>query len=231
MGLGIHRSAAAGAAVADGVEPAKHDVLEKSVGDMTASLFRLDYPDGLVSRDLTGLVRVVFKHEGGERITDKDTHVDRGARIFHARSTGAVQQDNLFRVVEDDFAGAGVRKNLFRDLGVHCTVYFDQLDGFFQRQRFAMVRVPPGHLLLIGVAGFVFVIGQKRPVPVDEKDQRRPQIAPPRFFVPGQAYVVVTPASVNVAVDEIEKGEPLFSAIAVICDRGLFDERYFHGES
>lgn len=78
--MGLHRAAAAGAAIADGVEAVEHRVLEEGVVYVTALILGAQDLYCLGRRDPAGAARMVFGDEAGEWLADDEADVERLAR-------------------------------------------------------------------------------------------------------------------------------------------------------
>ena len=77
----LHRTAAAGAAVADGVEAVEHGVLEKGVVNVTACVLRLQDFRRLSLADPACRLRVVLADHAGKRLTHDQAYVQGQAGV------------------------------------------------------------------------------------------------------------------------------------------------------
>jgi hypothetical protein len=104
--MSLHRSAAARAAVTDGVKTPQHRVLEKGVVHMTAPVLSLQDLYGLLGRDPTGTSGVMLADKTGERLTDDQTYIQRLTRAGPRGTTRTLQSHDVIGVLEHDVASA-----------------------------------------------------------------------------------------------------------------------------
>ena len=79
MSVRLNRPTAAGAAVADGVEPAEHRVLEKRVVDVAAVVLGCQDLNRLIRTDPARPVGLVLADKAGKRLADDEADVQRAA--------------------------------------------------------------------------------------------------------------------------------------------------------
>jgi len=75
MLMGLHRPAAAGAAVADGVEPPEHSILEECVVDVAALILGAQDFHGFLLRNPPRPPRMVFLNNAGKWVANDQAHV------------------------------------------------------------------------------------------------------------------------------------------------------------
>lgn len=112
--VGLHGTAAARAAIADGVEPAQHRIFEKGMTDVAALLLCAENLHCFALTDPTGASRVVFNHKAGKGLTDDEANVEGLAGIRSRGATGALKHDDVIRVLEHNVAGQGVGDYVFQ---------------------------------------------------------------------------------------------------------------------
>jgi hypothetical protein len=91
---------------------------------MAALVLRPQDLNSLFRGDPARAARVVFGHEAGERLAHDQADVQWQAGIGAGRAAGAVQDDKVIGILQDDVAGAGVGDDLFQvfDSMGSCTV-------------------------------------------------------------------------------------------------------------
>ncbi len=107
--MGIDGSAAAGAAVADGIEAVQHGILEKSMMHVAALFFSLHDGYSLLLGDPPGFVWMMFDNEAGKRLADDQADIFRLAWFFLGRPAGTFQNRNVIRVFQDNVPGPFIR--------------------------------------------------------------------------------------------------------------------------
>jgi len=95
MPMRAQRGAAARTAVADGVEPAEHRVLEERVVDVAAIVLGGQDRDRLVRTDPARPVGLVLADEAGKRFTDDQADVHRRARLCTRGAAGTHHGDDM----------------------------------------------------------------------------------------------------------------------------------------
>ncbi len=206
MALGLHGPAAAGAAVADGVEPAEHGLLEEGVVHVAPGVLLLEDAHGLFLGDGPGAAGIVLQDERGEGLAHDEADAHRLAVLFADHPAGAVQERDALGVLEHDVPGQGVGHHLLQIAQLHGPVHAHQPGGLVQGHGLAVVGVGPVRM--------GFVLGRKeRPVAGQEQDQgqeqERGEAAPAR----GDADVEIGPAGVGVAVEQLGPGQAFGAAL------------------
>ncbi len=197
MKPGLHRPAAAGAAIADGVEAAQHRILEESVVHVAAFVLGAQDLHRLFRRDPAGTVRVVLGDETGERLADNEADVERLAGIGARGAAGALQDHDVIGVLQHDVAGAGVGEYLLQVGQADLFLDGDQLLGCLQWHDLAVVSIGEGDG--IGTVGWP---GRKQP---GQPTHERPEDTGQRMLSGPDANVKVGPASIDVSVQPVKE--------------------------
>jgi hypothetical protein len=75
IAVGLHRAAAAGTAVADGIEATQHGVFEEGVMDVPTLVFGFQDLNRLIRIDPARALRVVFDYESCKRFADDQAYI------------------------------------------------------------------------------------------------------------------------------------------------------------
>ena len=139
--MSLHCTATTAATIADGVESPQHSIFEKRVVNVTAFMFGLKNGNGFTGGDPPGPVGMVFGDKPGKRFANDQTHVDRGAGLGAGHPTGAVKNNNMVRVLQNNVPRPRVRDNPFQIGQADRFFYGDQLFGILQRDHFTVICV------------------------------------------------------------------------------------------
>jgi hypothetical protein len=77
----LHRAAAAGATIADRIEPVQHRIFKKRMMDVPTFVFCRENINCLLLTDPPGALGMMFRYETGKRFADNETHIQWLARI------------------------------------------------------------------------------------------------------------------------------------------------------
>jgi hypothetical protein len=144
----LHRTTAAGTAVADGVKAAQHRILEKGMVHVTAIILRLQDRYGLFRRDPAGATRVMFADETGERFADNEAYVQWLAGIGASGTTRALERHDVVWMLQHDVPGARVWYDAFQIFKPNVLLNRDQLGGRVQGHDLAVIPIRPGAVLV-----------------------------------------------------------------------------------
>lgn len=147
--MGIDGTAAAGAAVADGVEAVQHGIFEKGVMHVAAFFFSLHDGDCLLLADPPGLVRMMLHNKTGKGFAYDQADILRLAGFFLRRPAGAFQNCNMIRVFQDDVPCPFVGNDLFQVGHVEGFVDSYEFAGLVKRHDFAVVSIGKGDFCFI----------------------------------------------------------------------------------
>ena len=75
IALGLHSSAAAGAAVTNGIEASKHGVFEEGVMNVPSLVFVFQNLNRLIRSDPAGALRVVFDYKTRKWFADNQAYI------------------------------------------------------------------------------------------------------------------------------------------------------------
>ena len=92
----LHRRAAAGAAVADGVKAPQHGLLEEGVVHVAARVLGLEDGHRLRAGDGARALRVVLEDEAGEGLADDQADVQWQAGVLARDAAGAIEHHQVF---------------------------------------------------------------------------------------------------------------------------------------
>ena len=217
VAVGLHRAAAARAAVADGVEPAEHRVLEEGVVHVAALVLGLRISTAssdVIRRDAVG---VVVADEAGKRFADDQADVQRQARICRAPARQGQSSATMWSgLLQHDVARRRVRDDLLQVTA--------RLDVSFRPGHEPGGRVQRDDLAVVGIGKSDSPFGTVG----HHDDSRRSPLGPAadetvhptdhrlgalcqRMLAGADADVKINPASIDITVQPIEErvaGEP-----------------------
>jgi len=139
--VGPQGPATTGAAVADGVKPAEHHVLEKGMVDVAPVMFRLENLLGFILGDPTAFIRMVRGDEPGKGLSHYQADAHRDAGIGAGGPTRAVQGQDMVWMPQYDFPGRGIRNDLFQVPEVDVSIHRHQFSGMVQVQHLAVIGI------------------------------------------------------------------------------------------
>jgi len=203
--VGVDGAAAAGAAVADGIETVKHRIFEECVVYVAPFFLGLHDGDGFRLTDSSCFIRVVFNNKSGKWFPDNQTDIERSTWIFMGCPAGALQHGNVIGVFQDDVPSPFVWNDLLKVRQIDRLVYCYEFAGLVKRHDFGVVAVGKGDFRLVTggrVAGINFCFREK----VCEKTEERCEDFCQRMEPLGNTDVEICPAAVNVSMDEIPEG-------------------------
>jgi hypothetical protein len=140
----LHGSATAGAAVANGVEPAQHRIFEKGVVHVAAFVLGLQNVYCFSLADPSGSPRVVLGDKAGKRLANDKANVQRLAGMGSRGPAGTLQDHDVIRMMQHNIAGASVGNNLLQVGQVDLPIYNYQAAGCCQRYDLSVVSIGKG---------------------------------------------------------------------------------------
>ena len=96
---------------------------------MAAVVLGLQDAHCLVGRDPAGALGVVLDDKAGKGLTNDEAHIQRQARVVARHATGAVQDNNVVRVLKHNVTGQGVGNGLVQVGQSDVLIDGDQLGG------------------------------------------------------------------------------------------------------
>ena len=126
-----HCTAAAGTAIADGIETPQHGIFEEGVVNMPTHLFSAQDFYCLVRIYPPRAVWVVVTNETGKGFSDDQAHIQGLAGIFLRGAAGTVQGNYVVWVFKHDISGLAVRDDLLQVLQVDVLLDRNQLFSCF----------------------------------------------------------------------------------------------------
>jgi hypothetical protein len=200
--MGLHGSAAASAAVADGIEALQHSVLEEGMMDVTALVLGAENLHRLIRRNPARALGVMLGDEAGERFAYNKAHVKWFARIGANDPARAVEHDDVIWILEHDVTGSSIGNHLLQVPEADLLVHRDQLNYLIQRYGLTVVRI--GKCCPF-VNRLVASLGAEEP---EQPAGDGTQDASQAMLAGRHADVQIGPAGVHVAVHAVKPREP-----------------------
>ena len=137
--MGLHRSAAAFAAVADGVESASRSILKPGTVHMPPLVFGFDNSYGLFLADFAGIICLVLKYETSKRFSNCHTNIQRFTGILLAGPARTLHYGNMVWIFQDDILGQFVGNDIIQVRQRDVSVDAHQGTGLVQFDYFAVI--------------------------------------------------------------------------------------------
>ncbi len=141
---GLEGAAATGAAVADRIKAAEHGLLEKGMVHISALPAGGEHGEGFLRRNPTAAPRVMIGDERGERLADDDADIERQAGVRPCAAAGAVEENQVVGVFEDQIARPRVGEDRFQPGQVKRFLQRHQTSGGRRQDDLAVVAVGEG---------------------------------------------------------------------------------------
>jgi hypothetical protein len=207
VSLGLHGPAAAGAAIAYGVETAQHGLLEKGMVYVSAFVLGPEYIQGLLVSNPFGPAGMVLDNKIGKRLAYDQADIQWITRVFAGGAAGTAQNRDRPGILEHYIPGGCVWNNLFHIPYINIPIHADKLLRPVQRNYLAVVTVRKGLFGPILFLGKVLVPQAK---PAAQPVEKRIQEFGQAMFPGGHGYIDIRPAAVNISMQPLRKGQVLF---------------------
>ena len=158
--MGIHGPAAAGAAVADGVEAPQHGVFEEGMVDMAPAMFRLEDRRRLFGGNPAAAAGMMIRYEGGEGLSHDQADIQGKTGIRADSTAGAFQGHDVIRLFQDQVSGQGIRNDPLKVIQANFPPHLDQPLGCLKGHHLAVIAIGKRGLFpLVLFAPAIVVLG------------------------------------------------------------------------
>jgi hypothetical protein len=202
--VGIHGPAAAGAAVADGVEAPQHGVFEEGVVDMAPAMFLFQDRRRFFGGNPAAAARMVIRHEGGKGLSHDQADIQGKTGIGADGAAGTFQGYDVIGLPEDQVPGKRIGNDALEIIQAYFPPHLDQPLRRLKRHHLAVIA--------IGKRGLPLILFTPVPVPgIDPEDSEEKNTGALEDSRQGMIPrtnpdVEIRPSSVEVSMQEIQEG-------------------------
>ncbi len=201
MAMGLHRPAAAIAAIADGIKSSEHRVFEKRVMHMASGVLLLKDFNGLCCGDTPGPRTMMLENKSCKGFTDDQADIEGKARRWPGRSAWAFQNGDMIGIGQDDVLRQPVGDHALQILQLDGLVHRQELCRCLERDHLSVVGVCKEDARLLTVAAAVVV--RPTETTLDPVCQPRKPTGE-RVFADPKTDIEVRPAEIDVGMEPVE---------------------------
>ena len=228
VAMGLHRPAAAGAAIADGVEAPQHGILEKSVMHVPPLMLRFEDCRRLFLGDAPGPFGMMLDHKSGKGFADNQTNVQRLAGFGAGGPAGAIQHRDVIGILQHDVAGPLVGNHLLQVFQANLPVEGYQLFGALQAHHLAVIAL--GKSPAVWRRSTALRCFRPRLQQLLQQPPQRLEGAGQAVLAGADTDIEIRPAGIEVAVDPVAQRHPAAPAFPPEGPGRGFEQVRFHRE-
>jgi len=202
VALSLHGPAAAGTAVADGVEATQHGVFEKGMVHVAALLLGLEDVHGLLLGDAPGPCGMVLGDKPRKRFSHDETDIHGQAGLVAGSPARAFQNRDMVWTLYDDIPGHGIGNHLFQVTKVDVAIDGDQFLGVFQGQDLAVIAIGKGNFSR-SAADVIGGIRRTFEKPIEGFEQTGQGMGPG-----SHGNIQIGPSTVHIPMHQVPQGKP-----------------------